>query len=119
MRQIIQYQKTGEITVDELPAPKLWPGTVLVRNLFSLVSAGTERSSVQTAQASLLKKAQSRPDLVRQVIDNCHREGLVATYVKIQERLASYKELGYSTAGVILESAVDGLKTGDRVACGG
>jgi hypothetical protein len=30
--------------VDELPAPKLRPGSVLVRNVFSLISAGTERT---------------------------------------------------------------------------
>ena len=65
MLQIIQYQKTGEMRVDELPAPKLRSGGVLVRNLFSLVSAGTERTSVETAQASMLQKARLRPDWAR------------------------------------------------------
>lgn len=119
MLQIIQYQKTGEISVDELPAPKLRPGGVLVRNVFSLISAGTERTSVETAQASMIQKARLRPDLVRQVLDNVNREGLVATYKKVQDRLDSFKELGYSTAGVVVESAVDDIKAGDRVACGG
>jgi len=117
--QIIQYQKTGEISVDELPAPKLRPGGVLVRNAFSLVSAGTERTSVETAQSSLLRKARLRPDLVRQVLDNFHREGLLATYKKVQDRLENFKELGYSSAGVVIESAVDDIKVGDRVACAG
>jgi len=117
--QIIQYQKTGEIRVDELPAPKLRPGCVLVRNVFSLISAGTERTSVETAQASMLEKARSRPDLVRQVLDNYNREGLVATYKKVRERLDNFKELGYSSAGVVVESAVDDIKVGDRVACAG
>jgi len=117
--QIIQYQKTGEITVDELPAPKLRPGSVLVRNVFSLISAGTERSSVETAQASMVQKARLRPDLVRQVLDNVHREGLLATYKKVQDRLDNFKDLGYSCAGVVVESGVDDIKVGDRVACGG
>lgn len=119
MLQIIQYQKTGEITVDDLPAPKLRPGHVLIRNVFSLISAGTERSSVETAQASLVQKARLRPDLVRQVLDNVNREGLLATYKKVQDRLDNYKDLGYSSAGIVAESAVDDLKVGDRVACGG
>jgi polar amino acid transport system substrate-binding protein len=119
LRQIIQHQKTGQILVDELPAPKLRPGSVLVRNVFSLISAGTERTSVETAQASMLQKARSRPDLVRQVLDNFNREGLLATYRKIQERLDNFKELGYSCAGVVIESAVDDIKEGDRVACAG
>jgi predicted dehydrogenase/threonine dehydrogenase-like Zn-dependent dehydrogenase len=117
--QIIQHQRTGEISVEELPAPKLRPGGVLVRNAFSLISAGTERASVETAQASLLQKARLRPDLVRRVLDNVHREGLLATYKKVQVRLDDFKELGYSSAGVVIESAVDDIKVGDRVACAG
>jgi len=117
--QIIQYQKTGEIIVDDLPVPTLRPGHVLIRNVFSLISAGTERSSVETAQASMVQKARLRPDLVRQVLDNVNREGLVATYKKVQDRLDNYKDLGYSSAGIVVESAVDAFKVGDRVACGG
>jgi predicted dehydrogenase/threonine dehydrogenase-like Zn-dependent dehydrogenase len=117
--QITQHQRTGEISVDELPAPKLGPGGVLVRNVFSLISAGTERASVETAQASLLQKARLRPDLVRQVLDNFQRDGLLATYKKVQDRLDSFKELGYSSAGVVIESAVDEIEVGDRVACAG
>jgi predicted dehydrogenase/threonine dehydrogenase-like Zn-dependent dehydrogenase len=117
--QIIQYQKTGDISVEELPAPQLRPGGVLVRNVFSLISAGTERMSVETAQASVIGKARSRPDLVRQVIENSKREGLVATWQKVQNRLDNYKDLGYSSAGIVVESACDDYAAGDRVACGG
>jgi predicted dehydrogenase/NADPH:quinone reductase-like Zn-dependent oxidoreductase len=117
--QIIQYQKTGEMCVDELPAPKLRRGSVLVQNIFSLISAGTERTSVETAQASTMQKVRSRPDLVRQVLDNVNREGLLATYKKVRERLDNYKELGYSSAGIVIESAVADIKVGDRVACAG
>jgi predicted dehydrogenase/threonine dehydrogenase-like Zn-dependent dehydrogenase len=117
--QIVQHQKTGEILVDELPAPKLRPGSVLVRNVFSLISAGTERTSVEIAQASMMEKARLRPDLVRQVLDNFNREGLLATYKKVQDRLDTFKELGYSCAGIVVESAVDDIKEGDRVACAG
>lgn len=119
MLQIIQYQKTGEISVDDLPAPKLRRGGVLVRNAFSLISAGTERTSVETAQASMVQKARLRPDLVRQVLDNVNREGVLATYKKVRDRLDNFKDLGYSSAGIVVESAVDDIKVGDRVACAG
>jgi polar amino acid transport system substrate-binding protein len=92
---------------------------VLVRNVFSLISAGTERTSVETAQASMVQKARLRPDLVRQVLDNVHREGLLATYKKVQARLDNFKDLGYSSAGVVIESAVDDIKVGERLACAG
>ena len=68
MKQVLQDARTGEITVAEVPAPQLLPGCVLVRIAASVVSAGTERASAQFAQKSLLQKAKSRPDLVREVI---------------------------------------------------
>src|SRR4051794_30890057 len=119
MLQVTQYQKTGELRVEELPEPLLPRGGVLVRNTCSLISAGTERTSVETARASMVGKARSRPDLVRQVRENVQREGLLATYRKVQTRLDNVKELGYSSAGVVIESDVDGITPGDRVACAG
>ena len=119
MHQVIQNQRTGELLVDEVPAPQLKAGGLLVRNAYSLISAGTERTSVETAQASLLGKARARPDLVRQVLDNVKREGLLATFQKVQTRLNNFKELGYSCAGHVMESSVDEFKCGDRVACAG
>jgi predicted dehydrogenase/threonine dehydrogenase-like Zn-dependent dehydrogenase len=67
----------------------------------------------------MVQKARMRPDLVRQVMDNFRREGLVATYNKVRDRLDNYKDLGYSSAGVVIESGVDDIKVGDRVACAG
>ena len=53
MKQVIQNFKTGELYVDEVPPPSLAGGMVLVENHFSLISAGTERSTVKVAKANL------------------------------------------------------------------
>lgn len=121
MKQLIQNFKTGELYVDELPIPSLQEGMVLVGNAYSLISAGTERGTVKTAQASLLGKAKARPDLVAQVLQNIKKEGLKATLEKVKTKLDSLKALGYSTAGTVIASAdTNGyFKPGDRVACGG
>ncbi|KXK54051.1 MAG: quinone oxidoreductase, NADPH-dependent, partial [Chlorobi bacterium OLB7] len=119
MLQAIQYQKTGELHVKELPAPELKPGMIVVRTAASLISAGTERTSVATAQASMLTKARTRPDLVKQAMDMVKKEGLMNTVEKIRTRLDSYKALGYSAAGVVVASACDEFAPGDRVACAG
>lgn len=119
MRQLVQNQKSGEISIQSVPSPAGRPGFLLVRNCFSLISAGTERTSVETAKASMVGKAKSRPDLVRQVMDNFRREGMVATYKKVMNRLDNLKELGYSSSGIVLESSVEGFRPGDRVACAG
>ena len=68
MKQVIQNYGSGKLSVEELPAPQLRPGGVLVRNQASLISAGTERSIVQLAQKSLVGKAKQRPDLVKKVL---------------------------------------------------
>ena len=119
MLQVLQYQKTGEMLVAELPVPVCRPGGILVRTNASLISAGTERSSVTGAQASMLERARSQPEAVKQVIENVRKEGLVATYERVKSKLESYKMLGYSAAGVVVESRCPEFSPGDRVACAG
>lgn len=121
MKQLIQNFKSGELFVDEVPFPSLSEGYVLVANHYSLISAGTEKSTVSTGQASLIGKARKRPDLVKQVIQNYKKEGFKATLDKVRTKLDSLKALGYSTSGVVLASMDTGNKfrPGDRVACGG
>src|ERR1043165_5605096 len=121
MKQVIQNYRTGELKVEELPPPALKPGGVLVRTAFSLISAGTERTIVETAQSSLVGKARSRPDLVRQVFDTLKREGLRATYEKVTAKLNQIKGLGYSASGMVIAIGenVTGFQIGDRVACAG
>lgn len=121
MKQVVQNFRTGELKVEELPPPVLRPGGVLVRTAFSLISAGTERTIVETAQSSLIGKARTRPDLVRQVFDTFKREGLRSTYEKVKSRLNQIKALGYSASGIVTEVGRDvtDLKVGDRVACAG
>ena len=121
MKQLVQDFKTGEVKVAEVPAPQAQAGCLLVRNAWSLVSAGTERSTVSTGQKSLLGKARARPDLVKKVLDSARREGVLNAIQKVQARLDTWKTLGYSTAGVVVElgEGVEGFRVGDRVACGG
>lgn len=120
MKQLLQNLRDGELSILEVPVPARQAGMVLVANRSSLISAGTERATVQAAQASLVGKARQRPDQVRQVLDNLRKEGLGATLAKVREKLDQPKALGYSTAGVVLEADPgEAVRAGDRVACGG
>lgn len=119
MLQVIQHQKSGELLVEELPAPSCRAGGILVRTVASLISAGTERTSVTSAQSSLLDRARAQPEQVKQVFDMVKKDGLLNTVNKVLNKLDSYKVLGYSAAGVVVESRCDEFAVGDRVACAG
>lgn len=121
MKQLAQKLKNGEIQVIEVNIPVLGPGKVMVKNHYSLISAGTEGSSVTAARKSLVGKAKERPQQVKQVIDVLKQQGPVQTYRAVMKRLDSYSPLGYSSAGEVIEVASDvqGFVVGNLVACGG
>ncbi len=121
MKQLLQNLRDGKTIVEEVPIPIPRTGMALIKTATSLVSAGTERMVVEFAEKSLVGKARSRPDLVKQVIEKASREGLVNTVQSAFQRLDQPMALGYSSSGTIiaLGSNMKGLKIGQRVACAG
>lgn len=121
MKTVLLSPRTGSITVGEVPPPRAAFGTVVIRNDFSLISAGTERATVSTGAQSLVGKARQRPEQVRQVLDTLKQTGLVDTYRMVQDRLDRPVQLGYSCAGTVLDTgeAVDDMRPGMRVAAAG
>jgi len=121
MLQLTQKLKNGDMQVLEVPVPALLPGTVLVRNHYSLISAGTEGSTVKAARMSLLEKAKARPEQVKQVFDTLKSQGITQTWRAVMKKLDAHSPLGYSSAGRVVDTAPDvrDLATGDLVACAG
>jgi len=121
MKQLIQNVKNGKSSIEDVPVPTPREGQALVKTEASLVSAGTERMVVEFAEKSLVGKARSRPDLVKQVIYKARREGVVNTAQAAFSRLDQPMALGYSSAGTIiaLGKNMSGFKIGQRVAGAG
>jgi predicted dehydrogenase/threonine dehydrogenase-like Zn-dependent dehydrogenase len=121
MKQVVQNLRSGKTEVVDVPVPRPAPGAILVRTAASLVSVGTERMVVEFASRSILGKARSRPDLVRQAIQKARREGVLAAFETVNTRLGQPMVLGYSSSGTVVEvgSGVREFAPGDRVACAG
>jgi predicted dehydrogenase/threonine dehydrogenase-like Zn-dependent dehydrogenase len=111
----------GQAVVDEVPAPCVEPGTVLVRLDHSCISVGTEMSGIRASAVPLWKRAARQPEKVTGVLRAVVAQGLASTLSEIEGKLAAGEPTGYSAAGVVLEigAGVDDLRPGARVACAG
>jgi predicted dehydrogenase/threonine dehydrogenase-like Zn-dependent dehydrogenase len=121
LKQVTQTLRTGKIDVNDVPVPTLADKFVLVRNHFSVISAGTEKTKIDMGKKNLLQKAKARPDLVKQVLNKLKTEGFKKTLQTVSSRLDSPSPLGYSCSGSVVAAGglVEGLQPGDRVACAG
>lgn len=121
MEQLTQNLKDGFMQLLEVPFPALGKGQVMVRNHYSVISAGTEGKTVKDARLSYVGKAKSRQEEVKKVITAAKTHGVMKTYKMVMNKLESPGPLGYSCAGEVIEVADDikHLKVGDFVACGG
>ena len=111
----------GEVVVHEVPNPICGAREVLIATQASLVSAGTERTVLDLARRSLLSKARERPDHVRRVLRKAQEEGLIEAFRQVRTKLTEPMAIGYSAAGVVLETGRDvrRFRVGDAVAAAG
>lgn len=121
MKQIIQNLKTGETILEEVPAPVIKSGQVLIKTTKSLVSLGTERMLVEFGKAGLISKARQQPDKVKMVLDKIKTEGLLPTLEAVFNKLNQPLPLGYCNVGEVIEvgKGVTEFSVGDRVASNG
>lgn len=121
MNVLTKNNRTGELSIKDVPIPNLKKGHILVKNSFSAISIGTESSSIAIAEKNLMQKAKSRPDELKKIMSLIQKEGILRTYDIAMEQLNLPSPLGYSSSGIVLKIG-DGVKkfrVGDRVACGG
>jgi predicted dehydrogenase/threonine dehydrogenase-like Zn-dependent dehydrogenase len=121
MEQLTQQLKSGQMDVLEVPIPTMSSTQILVRNHYSVISAGTEGKTVSDARKGYIAKAKSRQKEVKMVVDMIKRQGVLETYKFVMNKLEAASPLGYSCSGEVIAVGDDihDIKVGDYVACGG
>ncbi len=119
MKQVLI--RRGEACVEEVPAPVVERGTVLVAVDHSCISSGTELSGLQESGMPLLERAIRQPEKLVKVARMVATQGVTRARSTVEGRLSAGAPTGYSAAGTIIEvgPGVDDLETGQRVACAG
>ena len=121
MKQIIQSFKTGDTLLEDVPAPIVSKGHVLIKTTYTLVSLGTERMLVEFGRSNLVAKARQQPDKVKEVLNKIKTEGVLPTLEAVFNKLGEPLPLGYCNVGKIIAIGEDvqGFSIGDRVASNG
>jgi predicted dehydrogenase len=119
MKQVAN--KGGKIVVENVPAPAVRDDYILVSNLYSLISPGTESSSIKRSSGAIVSKAMKKTELIRKVVDKIKADGIKSTIDLIKWESEKLNVLGYSSAGIVIDKGrnVDHININDRVACGG
>lgn len=107
--------------LEEIPAPLVKPGQILIETTRSLVSLGTERMLVEFGKSNLISKARQQPDKVKMVLDKVKSDGLFPTLEAVFNKLEQPIPLGYCNVGRVIEvgEGVTTFRVGDRVASNG
>jgi threonine dehydrogenase-like Zn-dependent dehydrogenase len=121
MKQIIQNLKTGATILEEVPAPMVRKGHLLIKTNRSLVSLGTEKMLVEFGKSNLVSKARQQPEKVKQVLDKIKTDGLMPTLEAVFNKLDEPLPLGYCNAGevVAIGEGISEFAVGDRVVSNG
>ncbi len=119
MKQVLLSGR-GQPEVLDVPAPHLGRGCALVRNVYSLISTGTEGAAItkNTGLLGLAEKATQSADRAGEIWRMVQTKGVAETVSLVRNKLDGYTAIGYSCAGVVIAAANDvELRPGQRVAC--
>ena len=123
MKQIVRrvIDKKGKIQIEEVPVPIPSPRDVLIDTRYSVISTGTEMSTLNKTFPELIRQTLQDP-WMRQAVKNVMASGgVLGTLDRVHDELIAYRLVGYSGAGIVLETGADvnDIAVGDKVAFSG
>jgi predicted dehydrogenase/threonine dehydrogenase-like Zn-dependent dehydrogenase len=119
MKQVLI--KKGTAVVEEIPAPRVEQGSVLVETAYSCISIGTEISGIREGSKPLIQRAIEQPEHVIKTAKMAIEQGVGRTFSVVKGVLESGHPMGYSAAGTVIQvgEGINDIRNGERVACAG
>ena len=119
MKQVLI--KKGKAIIEDIPAPIVDVGNVLVKVAYSCISAGTEMMGIKSSGQTIIQRAFQQPQNIKKGLNMIKQKGILKTKNVLKSTFESGSPSGYSASGTVLEvgAQVKDLKIGNRVACAG
>jgi predicted dehydrogenase/threonine dehydrogenase-like Zn-dependent dehydrogenase len=120
MKQVFRrvIDRRGRVLVADVPVPHVGPDQVLVQSRYSLISSGTETSTLKKTPAELVRQTISDPWMRHVVQQTILATGPSQTARRVWQEMITPREIGYSGAGTVLAlgDRIEGLEVGQTVA---
>lgn len=113
--------KKGIVIGEDVSAPVVSKGSVLIKVVNSCISAGTELSGVAASGTPLIKRIMDQPQKITKVLNLARSEGIMKIYRQVRGELEAGKPTGYSISGVVIGvgEGAEKFQIGDHVAAAG
>tara|TARA_B110000003_G_C16652238_1_gene534702 strand:- start:3385 stop:5532 length:2148 start_codon:yes stop_codon:yes gene_type:complete len=115
------FVKKGKVITEDVPAPIVSEGSILIKVFHSCISAGTEVSSVEDSKISLIRKVIEKPERIISGFKMLSQLGFSKSISEIKDITNHSTPIGYSISGVVLSvgEGVNEFEAGDYVAAAG
>jgi len=120
MKQVFLSQ--GKAVIEDVPKPLLDENSILVEVIYSCISPGTERATLNNSNKSIRERLLDQGQVqITKTLESLQKNGLFSTISLIKTKLDQLISVGYSCSGVVIAagSQIKSLKVGDLVACAG
>ena len=107
MKQVVRrvIDRRGRVQVIDLPEPHLGPDQVLVQTHYSLISSGTETTTLSKTPVELAKQTLADPWMRNVVKQTVFSTGPAQTVRRVWHEMVMPREIGYSAPGPCSPSA--------------